>query len=116
MSKKTACHPKLISKLSAEQKQKPEGPKTMCTGSFFYPTNCNGSECKYAVSWRSNGRKVDFVLETDIQRDHWSGIGFSIDGSMAKSDIIAISVPKVPHFLFYTYYRLTILQHWFRFT
>lgn len=107
---------KLISKLSAEQKQKPEGPKTMCTGSFFYPTNCNGSECKYAVSWRSNGRKVDFVLETDIQRDHWSGIGFSIDGSMAKSDIIAISVPKVPHFLFYTYYRLTILQHWFRFT
>uniref|UniRef100_A0A0N5AE40 TIL domain-containing protein n=1 Tax=Syphacia muris TaxID=451379 RepID=A0A0N5AE40_9BILA len=78
----------------AEQKSKPIEKSKLCTGSFAYPTDCKGADCNYFVSWSSDGRKVDFVLESALKHEQWTGIAYSLDGSMAKSDIVGVSLPK----------------------
>uniref|UniRef100_A0A0R3S1G0 DOMON domain-containing protein n=1 Tax=Elaeophora elaphi TaxID=1147741 RepID=A0A0R3S1G0_9BILA len=66
--------------------------KNECFGNYAYPTNCTSEKCTYAVSWWTDGKKITFSLVAEIPTYHWTGLGFSFDGSMAHSDVIAISV------------------------
>ncbi|CAG9532242.1 unnamed protein product [Cercopithifilaria johnstoni] len=68
------------------------GHKNECFGNYAYPVNCTVEKCTYAISWWIDGKKISFSLAAAIPTYHWSGIGFSFDGSMAHSDIIAINV------------------------
>uniref|UniRef100_A0A915A5V3 DOMON domain-containing protein n=1 Tax=Parascaris univalens TaxID=6257 RepID=A0A915A5V3_PARUN len=65
-----------------------------CSGSFSYPINCIAEQCTYVIIWGSDGKVVTFSLRALAGLDRWTGIGFSLDGSMANSDIIAASVLK----------------------
>ncbi|VDK81473.1 unnamed protein product, partial [Litomosoides sigmodontis] len=66
--------------------------KKECFGNYAYPVNCAGEKCTYSVSWWVDEKKISFSLAATVQTHHWTGIGFSFDGSMAHSDIIAVNV------------------------
>ncbi|MCP9263757.1 MOXD1-like protein 2 [Dirofilaria immitis] len=54
--------------------------------------NCTDEKCTYMINWWTDGKKISFTLSAKIPSYHWTGIGFSYDGSMAHSDIIAVNV------------------------
>ncbi|KAL3995632.1 DOMON domain family protein [Acanthocheilonema viteae] len=68
------------------------GRKNECFGSYEYPANCTNEKCNYTISWWINGKKISFSLAAAIPTYHWTGIGFSFDGSMAHSDVIVVNV------------------------
>uniref|UniRef100_A0A0N5D296 DOMON domain-containing protein n=1 Tax=Thelazia callipaeda TaxID=103827 RepID=A0A0N5D296_THECL len=57
---------------------------------FF--VNCTAANCDYKVHWSTKGKTITFSLSAKIPTDHWTGIGFSHDGSMVRADVIVISV------------------------
>ncbi|KAF7629848.1 hypothetical protein Mgra_00009126 [Meloidogyne graminicola] len=67
-----------------------------CFGGFAYPEDCmqlNSKQCQYMLQWMVIPElfKVNFQLNIQMPANHWTGIGFSKDGSMVNSDsIIAI--------------------------
>lgn len=71
------------------------GHKNECSGNYAYPTNCTNEKCVYTVNWWTDGKKISFSLTAVISTYHWTGIGFSLDGSMAHSDIISVNVMDV---------------------
>ncbi|VDM93706.1 unnamed protein product, partial [Onchocerca ochengi] len=66
--------------------------KSECSGNYSYPANCTNEKCTYKISWWTDGKKISFSLSATIPTYHWTGIGFSHDGSMAHSDIISVNV------------------------
>ncbi|KAM3718652.1 MOXD1 [Dirofilaria immitis] len=66
--------------------------KSECSGNYTYPMNCTDEKCTYMINWWTDGKKISFTLSAKIPSYHWTGIGFSYDGSMAHSDIIAVNV------------------------
>uniref|UniRef100_A0A1I7VHX5 DOMON domain-containing protein n=1 Tax=Loa loa TaxID=7209 RepID=A0A1I7VHX5_LOALO len=66
--------------------------KNECFGNYAYPANCTNEKCIYTVTWWSDGKKISFSLTAIISTYHWTGIGFSNDGSMAHSDLITVNV------------------------
>uniref|UniRef100_A0A915PXC5 DOMON domain-containing protein n=1 Tax=Setaria digitata TaxID=48799 RepID=A0A915PXC5_9BILA len=63
-----------------------------CFGNYAYPINCTHEKCIYTANWLTDGKKISFSLSAIIPTYHWTGIGFSLDGSMAQSDVIIASV------------------------
>ncbi|VDN83646.1 unnamed protein product, partial [Brugia pahangi] len=66
--------------------------KNECFGNFTYPTNCINEKCIYTINWWTDGKKISFSLVALISINYSTGIGFSYDGTIAHSDIIAINV------------------------
>ncbi|KAE9553017.1 hypothetical protein FO519_003778 [Halicephalobus sp. NKZ332] len=69
----------------------PDSP--MCHGSFVYPPKCT-SDCRYVVSWQTDGVNAHFQLWSKMFTEMWTGIGFSTEGTMMNADAIVVSVLK----------------------
>lgn len=69
--------------------------KSVCSGNYTYPANCTVESCSYKITWWSDGKKISFSLMATISTNHWTGIGFSHDGSMAHSDLIVVNLLDV---------------------
>uniref|UniRef100_A0A914WF40 DOMON domain-containing protein n=1 Tax=Plectus sambesii TaxID=2011161 RepID=A0A914WF40_9BILA len=65
-----------------------------CNGMFAYPTGCTDAACTYIIKWTSDGKTVSFQLDTALPVGHWSGIGFSKDGSMNGVDALVAIVEE----------------------
>jgi hypothetical protein len=57
-----------------------------CAGSFHYPSECNGADCKYVAQWMLDEGKTNLRLhlEAQISTAWWTGFGFSRDGAMVR--------------------------------
>ncbi|XP_074597944.1 uncharacterized protein LOC141852736 isoform X2 [Brevipalpus obovatus] len=60
-----------------------------CKGEFRYPSTCRGRVCDYIATWKYNP-DLDIVEFTVSAKrvDKWTGIGFSRDTSMPKTDTV----------------------------
>ncbi|KAI6197320.1 hypothetical protein M3Y94_01209900 [Aphelenchoides besseyi] len=88
-SKSTTASPQTLN--SAEMPS--ADPEMLCFGEFEYPPRCEGSECRYRLSWAyvPEEDNVEFSLETQMNgTNRWSGIGFSRNGKMQDADFVIV--------------------------
>ncbi|KAJ1363544.1 hypothetical protein KIN20_023435 [Parelaphostrongylus tenuis] len=66
----------------SEKKSKLKVGGDVCYGDFRYPSGC--SDCDYKLTWNyiDESDDIEFSLETKLQSNSWTGVGFSKDGSM----------------------------------
>ena len=75
---------------------------TACHGEFKFPSGCSGLQCDYSVEWTLDSDKdeVRFRVQTRFP-DKWTGIAFSKDEKMARSDAVIGWVEKTGRFYIY---------------
>lgn len=63
----------------------------VCYGDFRYPAGC--SDCEYKLSWNymEETDEIEFSLETRVNDNSWTGVGFSKDGTMVDADMIIVT-------------------------
>ncbi|VDM65403.1 unnamed protein product, partial [Strongylus vulgaris] len=71
-----------------------------CSGVYSFPANCvrhvteedGRKQCKYAITWISDGEVARFTVQALAKPSEWTAIGFSADGAMAGSDVVIIGL------------------------
>ncbi|OQR69301.1 hypothetical protein BIW11_04395, partial [Tropilaelaps mercedesae] len=78
----------------------PNNPKTTgtdCQGEFKFPSGCTGLQCDYQIQWQFDGEsardEVKFRIQTRFP-ERWTGVAFSKDEKMARSDAVIGWVEK----------------------
>ncbi|NP_001164708.1 Nahoda-like protein precursor [Saccoglossus kowalevskii] len=63
----------------------------LCQGEWKTPTDCAGDACEYSVTWSYDDVSDDVTFEiitSNGGNNKWTGIGFSLDKHMPKSDVV----------------------------
>lgn len=64
------------------------GSSDACSGSWRFPDSCAADDCEYTASWhyQASSDQVFFTITT--RSNKWTGIGFSTNKAMPKTDAI----------------------------
>lgn len=57
-------------------------PLSICRGEQAYPPGCAGAACLYNLTWTKVAENINFMMDAKLNRERWTGVGFSKDGSM----------------------------------
>ncbi|CEF70316.1 SEA domain and Epidermal growth factor-like domain and Trypsin Inhibitor-like, cysteine rich domain and DOMON domain-containing protein [Strongyloides ratti] len=63
-----------------------------CDDYFKYPPSCSEDDCKYLAKWIVDNGTITVQIKAKQSINRWTGIGFSPEGSMSGTDLIAVSV------------------------
>uniref|UniRef100_A0A0K0F4M2 EGF-like domain-containing protein n=1 Tax=Strongyloides venezuelensis TaxID=75913 RepID=A0A0K0F4M2_STRVS len=63
-----------------------------CDDYFKYPSSCGEDDCKYLAKWIVDNGTITVQIRAKQSINRWTGIGFSPEGSMSGTDLIAVSV------------------------
>lgn len=76
--------------------------KDLCRGEWSHPPGCRAEQCLYSITWNVNPRseKIDFEVRS-TSADKWTGVGFSEDRRMPKTDAIIGWAEKTGRFYVY---------------
>ncbi|CAN7938780.1 unnamed protein product [Ixodes hexagonus] len=59
-----------------------------CSGSWRFPESCSGDSCEYTASWSYHGPSDQVLFTVSTRSNKWTGIGFSSNRAMPKTDAI----------------------------
>lgn len=76
--------------------------KDLCKGEWSYPPGCQAEQCLYSITWNVDPRSENVAFEVrSTSADKWTGVGFSEDRRMPKTDAIIGWAEKTGRFYVY---------------